>query len=380
MGGGNFWEAITEFEKLANSFKSTTQRIKQDSIHHDESPEENKTSNITEEEKKDIQTKSSAKKSKIAEINNFEMLAQKISSKTSNDVLKIETFKEIENEPVSQIDVPTSQFESHKEIAIEKPNEEEQDIAFSLDNCFDNTLSQFECLAKSVGNSQQNSSFVENHEPTPNYQAVMFNGQMYKIVDQSIECKVCGKDFAQSKYLHHHMRFVHGTERFKCTECDFTTKRITFLKYHTNVKHKGLTFNCEFCDYKGSRKSNLKEHVATAHENKRLRCDKCDFSCTRNRTLKEHTEFVHMGIFLSCKECSYKGRRKSSLSEHIDTVHKKIRYPCNKCEHQSTSKRRLKEHIDSVHNEIKYNCKLCDTIKNSKEALSKHIQRKHKNT
>ena len=27
MGGGNFWEAITEFEKLANSFQSTTQRI-----------------------------------------------------------------------------------------------------------------------------------------------------------------------------------------------------------------------------------------------------------------------------------------------------------------------------------------------------------------
>ena len=201
------------------------------------------------------------------------------------------------------------------------------------------------------------------------------------LVDEKVCCKTCGKEFACKKYLHYHMRFVHGGELFKCDKCNWTTKRKVFLNYHISAKHSDTNlYKCNLCDYGTSRKNNLQSHIQSIHENLQFKCDKCDYTVKSKTVLDDHMKSVHEGSYkYACDQCSYKCMKPGRILEHRNAVHEKVTFQCNLCSMKTTSKSSLKAHIRGQHEGIKHYCDQCEYHSKSIAGLNKHKKLKHMN-
>jgi hypothetical protein len=94
---------------------------------------------------------------------------------------------------------------------------------------------------------------------------------------------------------------------FKCTDCNYESKRKYNLQRHIQSKHtkvkelcKKISHRCSICEYSTDRPYNLKRHEATHKRIKKTRIHKC---------------FI----------CDYENKSKSNVKKHVDNHESKIK-------------------------------------------------------
>ena len=83
--------------------------------------------------------------------------------------------------------------------------------------------------------------------------------------------------------------FTHQMRYMKCKECEFTTTSKHELEVHKGEKHK-IALLCEICEFKAQKKSILEINLATCELYK---CSKCEFKSRRVSQVKTHTNKLH---------------------------------------------------------------------------------------
>lgn len=141
-------------------------------------------------------------------------------------------------------------------------------------------------------------------------------------------CEICTREFANSKTLSKHVKFVHNKIKpYICSVCGHKSARkishVVHCRQHTNEKpylckfcsyrsadpscmtkhemtHKNdRPYNCQFCStYKTTQANSLKKHMKTTHleEFKKIKCDRCGFCSINAETLKKHKKDHETGL------------------------------------------------------------------------------------
>ena len=201
------------------------------------------------------------------------------------------------------------------------------------------------------------------------------------------------------------------TKYYRCTLCDFKTKKEKNLKRHQAKKichlrwHRcdepGCNYSCKIkgnlkkhkayahdknvtwfycnepeCNYKCKQKYDLKKHHANKH-NKNVTwfyCDEpgCNYKCKEKGHLKTHQAFKHNKnvTWFHCDEpgCNYKCKEKSNLNQHQAFKHNKnvTWFYCNEpeCNYKCKHKGNLKIHYQGKHDRGDNPCEMpmCSNI------------------
>lgn len=141
-------------------------------------------------------------------------------------------------------------------------------------------------------------------------------------------CVICTREFANSKTLSKHVKFVHNKIKpYICSVCGHKSARkishVVHCRQHTNEKpyickycsyrsadpscmtkhemtHKNdYNYKCNFCStYKTTQANSLKKHMKTTHleEYKKIKCDRCGFCSINAETLKKHKKDHETGL------------------------------------------------------------------------------------
>ena len=137
---------------------------------------------------------------------------------------------------------------------------------------------------------------------------------------------------------------------FRCEECPVLYKDIFDLKKHINTVHGGITYRCSQCEYKTKRfKAGLTPHMIKHGVGFWYYCDKCDYKATQLKNLKVHRQFLHENANFCCKQCDYRSTREFNLHHHIKIKHEGVRYECDICDHKTTTPNSLLNHKYKYH-------------------------------
>ena len=113
------------------------------------------------------------------------------------------------------------------------------------------------------------------------------------------QCKICIKRYAFLSSLYNHLKECNIEPRYKCSQCDYKSKRKGDLKKHVQTKHS--INKCTQCDtiFKGSfalRKHQVNECVNEAM----LKCNCCSFKTISNTQLMKHIRREHNSRYNIC--------------------------------------------------------------------------------
>ena len=158
-------------------------------------------------------------------------------------------------------------------------------------------------------------------------------------IENSVECRICGKSFANGFELELHFTTSHEK---------------TVFDSKPDIQK---LYQCDYCERICSNANNLRKHVDLLHSDKeevqkQIQCDVCGLTFKNEYNRKSHTNFVHRGNDkkIKCGQCS-KLFEKNNLKIHIARVHDK--------------------------SNAKFRCDICDTLFQDKCSLEKHKQLKH---
>ena len=91
-------------------------------------------------------------------------------------------------------------------------------------------------------------------------------------------------------------------------------------------------YKCTGCDFVSKRKEVLSCHITQVHK----RCDLCPELFNNEVALRDHLKLVHKkenGTLLNCKECNFSALSKQHLRKHMDKHHKVAQKINQTCRH-----------------------------------------------
>lgn len=138
---------------------------------------------------------------------------------------------------------------------------------------------------------------------------------------EKVQCTYC-KVLCRNKYhLYRHQRKYHsGHQRYKCTECSFSTDYKKCL-----TRHKCI-YVCNICKAKMSSSFLLKRHKLTHSKEKPHNCSDCGNSYKRAGDLIRH-QIVHTDYYeFKCSKCSLDFKDMLQLKDHM-AIH--VRNECS---------------------------------------------------
>ena len=198
---------------------------------------------------------------------------------------------------------------------------------------------------------------------------------------QSVRCSQCQKLFSNKANMKLHLKTVHGDDknRFRCQDCDYSSRQKITLLRHINALHLKKKLNCPMCPMEYKWDMDLRRHMESEHgQNKsKFLCEKCGIVCKTKKAL-------------SCHQESHKQKRKcticdaqissNSLKSHMKYHHTKDlkKNMCDLCPFESIYLSDLKRHRDEVHGKArKFSCSLCSYQSFRKRSLVVHLNKKH---
>ena len=119
-----------------------------------------------------------------------------------------------------------------------------------------------------------------------------------------IRCPVegCTSSFKQRSNIGHHVKQMHGTQKFKCQECDYEGPSPRAVRVHFGLTHGVKYFACEFCDFRAGYQHRINLH-------------------TRRKHAKELSENQQKSFkIITCEKCGYKSD-KQRMNRHYRTWH-----------------------------------------------------------
>ena len=214
-----------------------------------------------------------------------------------------------------------------------------------------------------------------------------------------LRCKVCSKAISIGN-ITHHMKAMHGTETFTCSECNYTTKTKRALTVHNGKFHSEKKFSCKYCDFKGGYQHIINKHLRTSHikqltleEQKIINikfCKYCDHKANQSAQMKNHMIAKHMKqmtqeelvsinmVIQKCNQCDYETYRSEYLKNHLETHKKKL--CCKHCGFEAYSRTNLIDHLKMKHSAKVYYCKSCTFSSIYVASYHKHISGAHVNS
>ena len=112
-------------------------------------------------------------------------------------------------------------------------------------------------------------------------------------------CLECGEKCKRLSSLELHLAKVHNREHlYHCVLCEYSSPCLKTVKNHVST-HKG-PFCCDICGAFLASKASLRNHLEGKHGSKKFECDLCSFSSSRKFGLTQHMS-IHNGAILLCK-------------------------------------------------------------------------------
>ena len=223
-----------------------------------------------------------------------------------------------------------------------------------------------------------------------------------KAVDKLIQIDetgiyICGSTGCSTKArlrntLKRHIRVHHlNLIKYRCKECDYSTKFLQALNAHTSAIHEQVSHHCSFCDFKAAYKTNVQKHIKIVHENaSKLQCPWCEFQSAKKFLLDHHIEGMHEKKPLQCDQCSFVTTWKNTFKRHVLRCHNKQenKLKCVLCKYSSLFPYEMKSHVYFKHGggsllSLKkndsgvYDCDQCDYSSAKVCNVKLHIFSKH---
>ena len=198
-----------------------------------------------------------------------------------------------------------------------------------------------------------------NSEGNFNDESVIYMNSILSIVKEDVDIEV-----------NDHELSINTDSKKNTRAIDFTRKK--YNKHIENGKKEWNVgkFKCSECDYKSKRKSHLRVHVLGVHEGARFHCDICTFSSGFQSALIEHKRTKHTRYQLKCQTCFRIFGSSGALKNHMKVIHRVIEGPgnfeCQKCDYKATHAGYLREHMTRSHVVLK--CQ--DDSQETKKSLS----------
>ena len=215
-------------------------------------------------------------------------------------------------------------------------------------------------------------------------------------------CEYCGHEGSKRDVAIHIQR-KHGSDRYKCVQCDYTSTMKGDLKNHVEVRHSGVKHMCEDCGQEYRSASTLGIHKKSKHSGVLLQCDQCDYKMEgQPNTMKLHKRMVHDVSKFLCMYCPYISQTKDDLEQHKVTIHaedmlehilplksyeqkrkekeKNMDYKCTQCGKKLQTRQGLQFHMKSMHHGIRFPCHEvgCGFKAKQKQSLVTHTNSLHK--
>ncbi|XP_054760146.2 zinc finger protein 227-like [Lytechinus pictus] len=215
-----------------------------------------------------------------------------------------------------------------------------------------------------------------------------------QLVEQFLQCIVCGSCFAVYKHLRNHMS---QHKAFVCQVCSSVFPSTEALGKHI-PHHKTGPLTCKTCGQTFFSSKTLLAHIRS-HSNK-FRCNDCGATFRNRGNLLKHQKqsqaHGHGGGVRFITKSKYDGKSKvmctfcenlfcseTTLRRHIEAFHPekvddrgKYMYVCEICGAVKHNHKTLQAHM-ICHNKPKQKCHMCDKVFLQPTNLKGHIQRVH---
>ena len=203
---------------------------------------------------------------------------------------------------------------------------------------------------KSVNNNEQLDSGTNIKESLGNIE----NSETKKV---SYDCEKCDKSYSHISALNKHKPLHDGS--VQCGLCDKTYKSAFTLKVHVRLMHstkdKTEEYACAICPHVNKSKNNLHHHMKYVHCSERTyMCSMCDKKFKTKSNLSQH-EALHTGDYKTskCNVCGVviKGNGKSPMEYHMKSHVKISKWKCDDCSYYFRSQTNLIDHNEMYHAE-----------------------------
>ena len=133
-------------------------------------------------------------------------------------------------------------------------------------------------------------------------------------------CKLCPCEILLSQ-MNRHLRTVHNQVELghQCQLCDSKFQNSTGLNNH--VKNNHLMKQCKLCDFKSTQQG-VKIHTESIHNGTKYKCDDCEFSTKHKFFLHKHIKVQHVQHVFACIFCSKTCKTKGEINSHYIIRHK----------------------------------------------------------
>ena len=109
---------------------------------------------------------------------------------------------------------------------------------------------------------------------------------------KTYKCAACPEMFESKRAQREHF-LVHGEKPFKCTECDYSTRRKPTLTEHIR-QHTGFKpYTCDICGKGFPNRNYVKVHMRMHNKEKKYHCDQCEMSFAIPWQLNRHKRNIH---------------------------------------------------------------------------------------
>jgi hypothetical protein len=191
------------------------------------------------------------------------------------------------------------------------------------------------------------------------------------MVEKKHKCPLCQYQSDVKSTMQEHIQYIHKKgeqEQYQCDFCDFRTHRKGYLTIHLKDQHN-VRYKCPDCDYTTKVLKELEQHqVKTHYEGETLQCEQCDKVFTNKQTLRSHNRSHSK---LKCDQCKFETTRPVNMHRH------KLLQHADEIELQN-GKRKAEEEIDVVVKKVKPD-KNPTVEKQTNSKLSKPIRKENKN-
>lgn len=142
---------------------------------------------------------------------------------------------------------------------------------------------------------------------------------------------------------------VQTTKEYKCSQCEFSTKRKWNLDIHIRAHSGERSFECEYCEKRFKRKPHLKHHMISVHsELFEFHCSKCRLGFQEKSLLTSHETHCSKKQFV-CDYCNGVFDHKGHFTNHIRTHSNEMPFHCFDCKKGFARKANLNRHIKCCH-------------------------------
>ncbi|XP_062700780.1 zinc finger protein 658B isoform X2 [Aedes albopictus] len=310
----------------------------------------------------------------------------------------------IDGEPVAKTD---DQHDSRKTSVADNEKMIAENVNLECDSC-QKKFSSFAALQKHSTAEHNKPAYVFCCSSKFNQKQRLVDHILFHLDPSRFQCKLCHKNFCQTKSLQRHMIKKHSPEdakTFQCTMCPKKFTRQTFL--NTHLRYHNRRWRCELCDKKFMCEGTLKVHHKSIHtkelsyvchvcartfhiyasyrshlethdesakkkpQKPRVQCQICN---TWTQKMSHHMR-LHSGP-RTCEICGKECRHAIAYRYHMKG-HQLGDFVCSVCGKSFKRDNTLKEHMASHTGDVLYSCDFCDRTFNSSANRASHRKKMH---